>query len=357
MVKKTAKVALKEDALDKLSKEELEALAAQLENEDSSEVVAEDSADGTGGTEGNFKSNLMSVAMKKMADMSPDQMALFMSSLDQIGHEADTIPGGASAHNQASIAMKGAIAEDLKLVFGGDKDLSEDFKQKIEVLFESTVNARVAIVEQELTEKFEANLNEEVAKITNTLTEQADQYLSYVAEQWLAENEVAIQQSLRYEVTEDFIRGLKDLFAEHYIDIPDEKLDLVDAMSTKVDELETSLNAQIEKNMEMTNQIKANSRDTFVREMANGLTLSQTEKFKQLIETIDYDGDVENFKKKLEIVKESHFKADSKGKASSNIIQEEVTYSSVEEEGETKKAPIDPEMRSYVNALSRTVKH
>jgi hypothetical protein len=357
MVKKTAKVALEEDTLDKLSKEELEALAAQLESEDSSKVVAEDSADGTGGTEGNFKSNLMSVAMKKMADMSPDQMAIFMSSLDQIGHEADGVPGGASAHNQASIAMKGAIAEDLKLVFGGDKELSEEFKQKIEVLFESTVSARVAILQEEMKEKYAADLAEETTKIKTTLTEQADQYLSYVAEQWLADNEVAIQQSLRYEVTEDFIRGLKELFAEHYIDIPDEKLDLVDAMSTKVEELETSLNAQIEENMKLTNQIKAQGRDKLVSEMATGLTLSQTEKFKQLIETIDYDGDVENFKKKLEIVKESHFKADNKGKTSTNIIQEEVTYSSAAEDGETKKAPIDPEMRSYVNALSRTIKH
>jgi hypothetical protein len=377
MLKKQTKVEdiNEEELLDSLTDEELEQLARELEaDEDEEDTVSESSAevDGTGGVpDGASKPNAMSIAMKKLASMTPDQVGHFLASLDQVGHEGDPAPD-ASAQNQASIAMKGrpdsitdiqeslkkALKEDLATVFGDSKELTEEFKEKITTLFESAVSYRVSQIETQLTEAYDEAFNEEVEEFQTTLSEQIDSYISYIAEEWMKENEVAITNSLNFEIASEFMEGLKALFEEHYITVPDEKQDLVDVLSNKIEELEKELNSQLETNIKLQETVKNTDKEKLVNEATVGLTVSQKEKFKQLVESTEYDGDDEAFKKKLDIVKDSHFGSKDHKKASTNIITEEIAYSPEEASSEKKvQAPInDPVMRNLVSAVSRTIK-
>lgn len=361
-----------EDVLDSLTDEELDQLAKELEAEDDEETVSESSeVDGVGGTEGNYKTNAMSVAMKKLSAMTPDQVGHFLASLNQVGHEGDPAPD-ASAKNQASISMKGkpdsitdiqeslkkALKEDLATVFGDSQELTEEFKEKMTTLFESAVNYRVTQIETQLVEAYDEAFNEEVEEMKSTLTDQVDGYISYIAEEWIKENEVAITNSLNYEISAEFIEGLKDLFAKHYITVPEEKQDAVEMLASKVDELEDELNKQIKTNMGLQESIKAVNKDKLIDEATVGMTTTQKEKFKQLVESTEYDGNDEAFAKKLNIVKESHFGSKDHRKTSTNIITEEIAYSPEEVASSEKKVQVitDPVMKNIVSAVSRTIR-
>jgi len=374
-----------EDVLDNMTDDEIEALAAEIEAGDADEdetveeAVDQDDVDSTKGMDANYKTNRLSVAMKTLAGMENWQIDHFLKSLEQIGHEADAIPGGASAQNQASVAMKGSPApitgisssgiteslkaslkEDLASVFGDDKDLTEEFKEKIATLFEAAVGYRVSATEAQIAEQYEARFEEEVGALTESLIEKVDEYVSYVAEEWLKENEVAVQHALTTEIAEDFITDLKALFTAHNIEVPQDKVDLVQAQDDKIRDLEEQLNQTIEDNMMLSEVVKTSERDNLVSEFTTGMTLSQTEKFKQLIENVDYDGDAEAFANKMEIVKNSHFKGGKNGKTpSTNIITEEITYSPADavDKGPEEPLPADPAMRNYVLGLSRTIRH
>src|SRR3990170_3094972 len=382
MVKKTKpniedQDVLEKDVLDNLSDEEIDALVQDLDSEDNEseseeieEGTTEADVDGITGMENNYKTNMMSIAMKKLAGATPDQVAFFLASLDQIGHEADTIAPGAAATNQASIAMKGnaasaqiaeslkaALKEDLSTVFGDSKELTEEFKEKITTLFEAAVSYRVTSIEQTLLEQYNEAFEEEVAELSENLIQKIDEYMSYAAEEWMAENEVAIQHSLKTEIAEDFITDLKALFEHHNIDIPSEKVDIAEARAQKVEELEEKLNTTLEDNMELTEAVEMAAKGSLITEFTTGMTLSQTEKFKQLIDTIDYDGDEDSFVEKMKIIKESHFdKPNGSKPRSTNIITEEISYSPEDLVEEEKEAlPNDPSMRQYVKALNNTV--
>jgi hypothetical protein len=381
---KKEKETLLEDAevsklLDSLTDEELAALQAELENETDSEAekepsdeVSEETADGTGGVPDNAsKTNAMSIAMKKMAGMSFDQIDFFLKSLGQVGHEADPAPDAAKK-NADSIKMKGtpdsisniqeslkaALKEDLANVFGDNKELTEEFKEKITVLFESAVGYRVTVVEQSLKEEYEKKFDEEVSALSENLIGKVDDYLSYVADEWIKANEVAIQNSLKAELAEDLLDDLKKVLIAHNVNIPTEKVDVVDELQSKVKELEEAYNAEIEKNMSLVKTLKENDRDKLVGDFTSGMTLSQTEKFKQLVEDVEYDGDKDAFVKKLEIVKSSHFGPKTTKAPTTNIITEEISYTSADEVEKEEEVQVhDPVMRNYVSAISRTIKH
>lgn len=365
---------LAEDVIDKLTDDEVKALATELEEGDEAEVVTEltqDDVDGTKGMDANYKTNRMSIAMKSLAGMSNDQIDFFLKSLEQVGHEADAIPAGSASHNAASIKMKGSpdsisgmheslkasLKEDLSAVFGDNKDLSEEFKEKITTLFEAAVSYRVTAAEQVLIEQYNEAFTEEVGELTETLIGKVDEYVSYVAEEWLKENEVAVSQALTTEIADAFMTDLKALFDKHYISIPPDKVDIAESLDAKCHELEEALNKTLEDNMMLVEVVKTSARENLIAEFTNGMTLSQGEKFTQLVESIEYDGDNEAFQKKLDIVKNSHFKEGKTSKTpSTNIITEEITYSS-DEKPEPDEPPKDPTMRYYVDALSRTVRH
>jgi hypothetical protein len=371
---------LDEDFLNSLSEEELEAIAAEIDSEDDKsededEVVEEETveessekdADTTSGMDKNYKTNMLSVAMHKLAGKTPDQVAFFLASLDQVGHEADGVPGGAAAHNKSSVAMKGdaksaklmetlknTLKEDLSNVFGDNKELSEEFKNNMTVLFESAVNFRVTAIEQQLVESYEEAFKEEVEELTTKLHEDINEYLTYTAKEWIKENEVAIERALKTEITEDFLDGLRDLFITHNFNMPDEVVEIAEALEAKVDDLEAQLSETIEKNKALSEELNSSHREALLQDQAEGLTVPEQEKFEKLAESVDYYGDDEEFVHKLNIIKESHF-GKKKGTPKTNIITEEITYSS-DDKTDTKEKYIDPDVRPWVNALKKTVR-
>jgi len=270
---------------------------------------------------------------------------------------------GSAASNKASIDMKGSDASgetvaDLKkfskedftieVAFEGE-ELSEEFKEKAVTIFEAAVNAKVEMIKQEIEEQNQKHLEEAVAEFTTDLSTKIDEYLNYVVEQWMEENELAIESSLRTEITEEFIDGMRTLFAENYIEIPEEKLDVLGELAQKVEELETKLNESINHNIELNTSVKDYAKQAILAKVAEGLTVQQKDKFATLAEGVDFQ-DEESYEKKLEIVKENYFKTD---KVISDIVESEVESA---EEPEAAKPRLSGPVASYVQAISRTVK-
>lgn len=302
------------------------------------------------------KMQMMSDMMSVMGGMSKsDLVNFFNQSMAQIGHEADKIPSGAASKNAASIKMKPSAAsssmkEDIDEMFSGE-ELTEEFKEKATVIFEAAVNAKVMTEVARLEEEFETKLNEEVAVFAEEVTEKLDTYLDYVVENWMSENEVAIESSLRNEIAEQFIDGLKNLFVENYMSVPEEKVDVIEDLTDKITELETKLDESISENRDLKGVLTESLKKEILNDMSSDLSLTQKDKFATLSEGVEFDGDFDDYTKKLEIIKENYFKVEQTV-YSSNI--EEETF---ELEEETHK-PIssDPNVDRYVKALQRTVK-
>lgn len=315
------------------------------------------------------KVSMMKTMLHTASGMGKEDMAhWFHQAMALIGHEADKV-GDKSGHNQSSIDMTTgsgpktkdampkiasitpgqSMKEDVAELFDSE-ELSEEFKEKAATIFEAAVVSQVLIAREELQEEFEKALAEQVERIEAETTENIDKYLDYVVEEWMKENEVAVESSLRSELTNDFIEGLKNLFAEHYIELPEEKVEVVEQMADKVAELEQKLDEMISENSELKNELTGLELSAVVEELASDLAMTQQDKFKSLAEEIEFDGEIENFKKKLEIVKETYFMGD-KPTAASNI--EEETF-----EGETESQPkaADPVINRYVQAITRANK-
>lgn len=279
------------------------------------------------------------------------------ATLAQIGKEAKDIPEGAAASNRASVAAKGdaksvvtqAMKEDIAELFGS-ADLTEEFKEKTAVLFEAAVNARVLVVESELQEQYEAKLVEEVKTISEATIDQVDQYLSRTAEKWLEDNQVAIDKSLATEVVEGFMTGLHQLFTEHYVTVPEGKVDVVEALTARVDELETLYNEQTQQVIEMTEALEKKSQEETFAEVAEGLALTQVDKLKKLCEGVEFN-DADSYKSKLTIIREHHFPV--KRSPGPQTLLEQTTGD--EPADQTVKFN-DPSIKSYYAAISRTIK-
>lgn len=201
---------------------------------------------------------------------------------------------------------KKMMKEHVDALLAGETDLSEDFRTKAETIFESAVSVRVNEEVQVLEEAYAQALTEEVEKIRTELTEQVDDYLNYVVEQWMSENEVAIESGLRTEITEDFISGLRNLFAEHYIDIPEDKVSIVEELGSRVASLESKLNEEIERNVEMTKVLAESQANEVLMAACDGLTTTQAAKLKKLAENVDFTT-AEEFESKVLTLRESYF--------------------------------------------------
>lgn len=259
--------------------------------------------------------------------------------------ETNTNPtGDMSAKNRASVAMK----EDMEAMFDGEQ-LSEAFKEKATTFFEAAVHARVEEQISQLQEEYNTKLAEEVEAVAASLTEKVDEYLNYVASEWMQENQLAVESALRTEITEDFIEGLKSLFAEHYINVPEEKVDVIEQLVQENQELTDKLNETIESHIELEGIIDEQARLLVFNEVTEGLAASQVDKLKSLSEGIEY-GDVESFQKKLETLKEGYF---GTKKTSQLIIESEIDNAELPPQ---QAAPVAPEVARYVNAISRTIK-
>jgi hypothetical protein len=299
------------------------------------------------------KSEMLSQMMKHFAGMKKEDLSKYLTdTLAQIGREADAIPAGAAAQNQASIAMK----EDVKELFDG-QELSEEFKDKASTIFEAAVNNRVDIevarIQEELQQKSEEEVETQVMEAIQAIHEKVEKYMDYVAEEWMKENELAIVSNYRIEETESFIEGLKDLFKEHYIEVPEEKLDVLETLQLQVEELKTKLNEEISSKIDLYKQIEESKTKNIFSSIAEGLTDTQIEKLKTLSESIEYTTE-EDYSNKLKTIKEQYFN-DKSSKKTTGLINEEAVANNDEINTEN-QAVIPEEMKHYVNAISKTTR-
>ena len=240
------------------------------------------------------------------------------------------------------------VKEDIEALVQGE-ELSEEFKSKAATIFEAAVHQKVMEVTttkiEELEEEFQKNLQEEIISFRDELTDKVDGYLNYVVEEWMKENELALEGSLKGEITEEFIGGLKDLFTEHYIEVPDEKVDIVESLYDKVEELEEKLNSQIEDNVKTKDELNEYRKDKILEEVCEDLADTQSEKMKSLVEGVSYEEDADNFENKVKTIKESYFPDQTK--QDDNVEQE----SDVSEVEETPK--MNDIMEAYSKAIAR----
>jgi len=239
------------------------------------------------------------------------------------------------------------LSEDIDALFAGDASISEEFKTKAATIFEARVLDRVTQIEEQVEAKYAGMLEEAVASIKDDLTEKVDDYLNYVVEQWMAENAIAIESGLRAELTEEFIAGLKNLFTEHYIDVPSEKVDLVEELATKVEQLESKLDEEIERGMSYAKALVESRKNEITREICEGLTTTQIEKIKSLAESVEFSTEDE-YKTKIETIRENYFPSGAK-KATEEQLHEQV------EDADTKAVDInDPLVAMVSKAISKT---
>lgn len=295
------------------------------------------------------KASMMATAMGAMAGMDSAACSKWLDqALALIGHEGDAIPDDAAAKNAASIAMKGAVQEDVTALFGSE-ELSEEFKEKTTILFEAAVNARVLAESARLEEAYEEKLNEEIETIVESLGENINQYLTYVAEEWASENQVAIDRSIRTDIAESFITGLHTLFNEHWATVPEDKVDVVEALATKVEDLTDKLNEQMKTNIDLNTLVEGFTKESVLHEVSAGLALTQADKLKTLAENVDFES-VESYKKKLTVIKENFLNSTSKTVKPTSFITEEIEVDAPE------AVYLEPQIASYAQAISRTTK-
>ena len=243
------------------------------------------------------------------------------------------------------------VKEDIDALVQGEQ-LSEEFKTKASTIFEAAVHQKVMEVAtakvDELEKEFQSDLQEEIISFRDELTDKVDGYLNYVVEEWMRENEIALESSLRSEITEEFMGGLKNLFTEHYIDVPDEKVDIVEGLYDKVEELEEKLNSQVEENMKVKGELNEYRKDKILEEVCEDLADTQAEKMKTLVEGVNYENDSEDFENKVKTIKENYFP--NQVKQDENIEQEDVTAENNSEETPVEMSNI---MEAYSKAIDR----
>ncbi len=239
------------------------------------------------------------------------------------------------------------LSKDVEALVSADADLSEEFKEKAATIFETAVKTRLAEKEKEIQAKSEKEVEEKVSAVKEELVEKVDSYLNYVVEEWIKDNQLAIDRGIKSEISEDFISGLKTLFKEHYIDVPEEKYDVLEAMAKEKEELEKKLNEEMAKNVELSKSNTTFSKEKIFSEAADGLADTETEKLKELAENIEFK-DEQDFSKKLDVIKESYFPK-TKSEPSSKEDVDSVVGDA------TLKSGSNEAMAAYTAAISNTL--
>jgi len=238
------------------------------------------------------------------------------------------------------------VKEDIDALVEGE-ELSEEFKTKASTIFEAAVHQKVMEISTEkiedLEKEYQNDLQEEIVTFRDELTEKVDGYLNYVVEEWMKENELALDSSLKSELTEEFMGGLKTLFTEHYIEVPDEKVDIVESLYDKVEELEEKLNSQIDDNVKVTSELNEYRKNKILEEVCDDLADTQSEKMKTLVEGVSYENDADDFENKVKTIKESYFPNQTKQDAN------------VEQESDDSPTEETPEMNNIMEAYSKAI--
>jgi len=287
------------------------------------------------------KAGMINAAYTKMSGMKREELAGVLSKLMAEDFDTDE---DAVAESRVDFDYSVDFSEDLNALVQSEATLSEEFKEKAEVIFEAAIKTKLSEEIDRLEAKYEEELAEEIESTKSELVEKVDSYLNYVVETWMEENKIAIQTGLRTEIAEEFMTKLKGLFEESYIDVPESKVDLVDELAETVEELEEKLNKTTEQAITMAEELEVYKRDAIIRESARDLAETQVEKLKSLVEDIDFE-DEETFAKKVTTVKESYFtkKVIESNKFDTNEDDTETTVTS-------------DSMARYLSAIKKTSK-
>ena len=241
------------------------------------------------------------------------------------------------------------IEADVQALLEGE-ELSEEFQDKARTIFEGAIRSKVATIKEDLQEAYAEALVEELDSIKAGLTERVDAYLEYVADEWMQENALQVEQGLKTEMTESFLEGMKSLFEEHYVTIPEEKYDVLNSMVDKLDEMESKLNEQIDRNVALNRRLAESTADGVFAAVAEGLADTQKEKLATLAENVEFESDTD-YREKLETLKESYFPSKTSApKSTSENLSEEVSTDEVISE------EVAPRMQAYLDVLSRAAK-
>lgn len=333
--------------------------------DEGTEVVTEGNAETiaakpTGISRSDLISKMVAYASKMDKDSLAQAVETITKSPDEIFNTVTgNTTGDASGKNKASIKSSGAkgdamasVKEDLGLLFGDSTDLSEEFRTKTEALFEAAVSTRVNIEVARLEEEYETKLNESVEEVKNDMVENIDRYLNVAVAEWVAENKLAVKNSIRTQMAESFLSGMKTLFEEHYVSIPEEQADIVESLTDRLDVLEAELSEATAANEELAKALNEKEVKELADSLSEGMTETQKDKFTKLLEATSYSS-ADEFRKKASIIKETYFA----GKAEVKVVEDQLLNESVEEEPAEKPASYqNPEMAAYVASLSRSIK-
>ena len=283
------------------------------------------------------KAGIIAAMVGKMQGMDKAGLSAMFKGESYVSNEDQLVED----QDQDQVQIEVDFKDDLKALVNEEATLSEEFKQKAETIFEAAINSKINVEIDRLEEKYNEELSEEVESTKKELVEKVDSYLNYVVEGWMEDNKLAIQNGLRTEIAEDFMNKLKDLFVESHIEVPEDKVDLVDELADNVEELEAKLNESTERSIQMAEELETHKRESVIREATKDLAETQVEKLKSLAENVDFD-DEETFAKKVAQLKESYFAKTAK-------TQEEII--------EDDDAPIvesTGSMDSYLKAIKKT---
>jgi hypothetical protein len=291
---------------------------------------------------------------QEIADMSEEDIASILEGMEKTSKKE-------TAEKKAVIAkedMEADLAGDVQALIEGE-ELSDEFKEKAATIFEAAVFARVneeiANRVEKLEEQYQIELEKAINENRSSMIEKIDDFMNYVIKEWMEENQLAIDKGIRSEVVEDFMVGLKNLFVEHYIDIPDEKVDLVDDLFAKVEDLEESLNSEIQKNIETAKELKEYKKMDVMYTVSEGLTEVEIEKLQKLSEGISFNNE-EEYAEKLNMIKENYFKSNEKQQVLTEDTVEDELNETSHDADDSNYGMANEAIRRYADAISRTLK-
>ena len=263
--------------------------------------------------------------------------------VDEVIEEEEVTTDEVVAEEETTEEVEVDIEEDVNALFGGE-DLSEEFKEKAKLVFETALNSKVSEVKEALEAKYSETLEERIAEEKASLSDRVDNYLEYVADEWFTENALAVEQGLKTDMTESFLSGMKSLFEEHYVTIPDDKYDVLESMVEKLDDMETKLNEQIEKNVSLNSRLGESVANGILESVSEGLASTQKEKLASLSQSVEFESE-ESYREKLETLRESYFSSKAKSPAAkSDTISEGVDSADA--------ADVSGSMNAYLKTLS-----
>ena len=336
--------------------EELEEASVEEVMEDLEELSEDDFEDKYGMSKEDAATQI-DENVEELDELSKDTLGAYIKgSKAKLANIAANAPAEGPGEKQIHKTMQGIKKadklmkkEDMDALFSGES-LSEDFKLKASAIFETAVEARVEEISSELQESYLREFEEAVESVKEDFADKLDSYLDYVVENWMEENKLAVEKGLRTEIAEDFINSLKGVFVEHYIDIPDEKVNLVEELVAKVDELEESINSQIEKNISLKKSLAEHKKIEAIHSVCEGLTMSQVEKVKSLAKNVEFTTE-EDFTEKLETLKESYFPSNIRPATQESLDD---TLALNEDENVSTKY-VDPFIAQVAKTISKTI--